>query len=128
MENKNKNHDSGNGFLLGVVVGSIATLLFTTKKGRQILKELTDRGIESISELEKKLKNAEEPLQVIEEENDYSEPEMRPIPDSMEVDEREKEKLEKIEEKLEKASSRMKATIPTPKPQRSVKRFFKKRA
>ena len=47
MEYRNNNHNGsglGSGFLLGVIVGVIITLLFTTKKGREIVKELTEKG------------------------------------------------------------------------------------
>ena len=45
-----KNH--GNGFILGVIVGVILTLLFTTKKGREIVKELTEKGLDKLSDLQ----------------------------------------------------------------------------
>ncbi len=81
MENKKNNHDeSGNGFLLGTVIGSIATLLFTTKKGREIIKELTEKGIEKFSELEEALKT-DKVIEVIEE-SDYVVPELRPVVDT----------------------------------------------
>lgn len=51
--NKNNQYNGlGNGFLLGVIVGAILTLLFTTKKGREILKELLEKGVEKFSNLE----------------------------------------------------------------------------
>lgn len=144
MDNK-RNHDQngGNSFLLGLMLGGLATLLFTTKRGREILKELTDKGVEKISELEKRLKEVEE---VQEEENDYILPEARPvqtdeaeknkfvkdsspeIPTEEQLDKEEKAKLAKIEEKLQKTASAKKESIPTPKPPRAVKRFFRKKS
>ena len=47
-----RSSNSGSGFLLGVLVGVAITLLFTTKKGRKILKALTDEGWDKISNLE----------------------------------------------------------------------------
>ncbi len=47
----NERHHSGNGFLFGIIVGVLLTLLFTTKKGRNILKTLADEGVDSISDL-----------------------------------------------------------------------------
>lgn len=51
--NCHHNHESNNGFLLGVIVGAVLTLLMVTKKGRKILRMLTDEGIEKISDLER---------------------------------------------------------------------------
>lgn len=56
MENKqhNSRHANGlNGFFFGVIVGVALALLFTTKKGRQILRTLADEGINKLSEWEK---------------------------------------------------------------------------
>lgn len=47
----NERHHSGNGFLFGIIVGVLLTLLFTTKKGRNILKTLADEGVDSINDL-----------------------------------------------------------------------------
>lgn len=51
----NQQHKGGGlstGFLLGVVVGVIVTLLLTTKRGKKILKMITDEGISKISNFE----------------------------------------------------------------------------
>lgn len=84
MENKQANtHGTGNGFLLGVIVGILATLLFTTKKGRRVLQTLTDHGMEKFSEIETKLQSAKQEFaDEIEEEDDYVEVEERtPAPE-----------------------------------------------
>lgn len=51
-----RNHDASNGwssgFLFGLLVGVALTLLFTTKKGRRILKALTDEGMHKLSQWE----------------------------------------------------------------------------
>ena len=47
-----KNNNSNSGFLFGVLIGVLLTLLFTTKKGRKILKTITDEGIDKITNLE----------------------------------------------------------------------------
>ena len=55
MENANYNQHNGSGgsgFIIGVIVGVILTLLLTTKRGRVILKELLEKGIEKFSNLE----------------------------------------------------------------------------
>ena len=41
-----------NGFVLGLVVGVLVTLMFTTKKGRQILRALTEEGLSRFTEVE----------------------------------------------------------------------------
>jgi gas vesicle protein len=65
MENKdNHNHNgSGNGFLLGVIVGALITLLFTTKKGRAILKDVMEKGVQKFADLEQLMQEAEEELE-----------------------------------------------------------------
>lgn len=51
MEDKQK-QAQGNSFLMGVVVGVIITLLFTTKRGREIFKDVVEKGIHKFSDLE----------------------------------------------------------------------------
>ena len=56
MDNKKQQHQEnghGSGFLLGVIVGVLLTLLFTTKRGREILHDVTEKGMKKVSELEK---------------------------------------------------------------------------
>jgi len=51
----NCKHKSGAGFTWGVIIGSAFTLLFTTKKGRKILREISEVGldmIERVSEMQ----------------------------------------------------------------------------
>src|SRR5437016_2786786 len=64
MENNNNhNHNgSGNGFLLGVIVGVLITLLFTTKRGRVILKEVMEKGVERFANLEQLMRETKEEL------------------------------------------------------------------
>ena len=65
MENKeNHNHNgSGNGFLLGVIVGVLLTLLFTTKRGRTILKDVMEKGVQKFADLETLMKETEEEME-----------------------------------------------------------------
>lgn len=56
MDKEQKHHHSGsggfsNGFLLGAIVGGGLVFLVGTKKGKQVLKKLTENGFEGISEL-----------------------------------------------------------------------------
>lgn len=62
MEHHHEKKGSGgvNGFLLGVIIGVVVTLLFTTKKGRHIIKTLTDEGMNKFSELEELMQDMEE--------------------------------------------------------------------
>lgn len=56
MEKNNQhNNHGGGGFLLGVLVGVAITLLFTTKKGREIFKETVDKALEKFSEVKNTL-------------------------------------------------------------------------
>ncbi len=64
-ENKNPHHHrGGNSFILGVIVGALLATMLTTKKGRQILRDLTNLGLEILEEFiedhsqEKKIKTA----------------------------------------------------------------------
>lgn len=43
---------SSNGFLFGVIVGVVLTLLLSTKKGRKMLRTLTEEGLDKVSTLE----------------------------------------------------------------------------
>jgi len=58
MDNK-KNSAGLNLFLFGVIVGVAATLLLTTKKGRKLLKVLTDEGADRLTKFEKMVKEME---------------------------------------------------------------------
>lgn len=72
MQNKNNNTNTNNGvgggFLLGFLLGVLVTLLLTTKKGREILRELLDKGIQKITDLEEAVKKTKSNP---DEENDY---------------------------------------------------------
>jgi hypothetical protein len=64
----NSNH--GNGFVLGLIIGVIITLLFSTKKGREFLRDWIDKGMSKFADLEDILKQ-QSTQQPQEEENDY---------------------------------------------------------
>lgn len=60
MEKNNTSQQSGgfmNGFLLGIIVGGAVIFLFVTKKGRKLLKVLTEEGFDGISQLEQFLED-----------------------------------------------------------------------
>lgn len=106
MDHHDNNHKSGNGFLAGLVVGGVATLLFTTKKGREIVKELTEKGLDKFSELQEKFEYETSELEELDG-DDYIQPE--PLG---------KKELNEIKKE---------AQTPTSNPQKkSVKRFFRR--
>ncbi len=72
--NHNHNQPPSNGFLMGVIIGGVATLIFTTKKGREIVKDLADKGLEKYYEFEKKLEDTKEDYEEIIEGEDYIAP------------------------------------------------------
>ncbi|HUQ84843.1 MAG TPA: YtxH domain-containing protein [Candidatus Limnocylindrales bacterium] len=121
MDHKENNHhnQNGNGFMLGLILGSAAALLFTTKKGREILSDLTEKGLEKFSTLQD---NLDKKIIKEVEENDYLEPEERAI-EHIEI---EKPKLlAKEEVKHEKSHNTKPEIVHSPKPQRTVKRLFR---
>lgn len=59
------------GLLVGLILGFGLALLITTKKGRRMLKMLTEEGLDSVSELKKRLDN----IEVVLDENDDEEEE-----------------------------------------------------
>lgn len=100
------NNNHGNGFLLGLMLGGVLTLLFTTKKGREIVREMTDKGLEKFSELQDELEEAGEEFEEISG-DDYIEQE--PL---------EKKEINEIKKEMQ---------IPTPNPKKApVKRFFRR--
>jgi len=52
MDNKNSSNGFFNGFFLGLLAGVVITLLFSTKKGRNLVRNLVDGSEESLKELE----------------------------------------------------------------------------
>lgn len=125
MNNKDENYRNygGSGFLIGVVLGGILTLLFTTKKGREILKDLTEKGLEKFSEIQDSLDD----VTVVEEvdEEDYLEAEDRPSAKeessllASESGTEDKNRIENNHSNQEHAKTES---------AKSVKRFFKKKS
>lgn len=58
----NSNNRFFDGFLLGVIIGSLAVYLFGTKSGKKLVKVLSEQGLEGISDLmeNQELENMEE--------------------------------------------------------------------
>lgn len=63
MENNNNNNSGNNffsGFLLGALVGAAVVFLLATKKGKRILKIISEKGLDNISNLLEKADQAGE--------------------------------------------------------------------
>jgi gas vesicle protein len=61
-QNQNKHSNTGiffNGFIIGLLVGAGIVLLLTTKKGKRILKSLTEEGFDKISNIDDLMKRFE---------------------------------------------------------------------
>lgn len=59
MENKRSHNGPHNTFIFGVLVGVLIALLFTTKKGRKLLKVITEEGVDKLSHWEDIVDNVE---------------------------------------------------------------------
>lgn len=98
-DNHNNSGHSG-GFLLGVLIGVAVTLMLTTKKGRKILKILTDEGMDKLSHWEDIVKDVKGSL----EDEDIIDGDDYVVPEGRE-DVRE-EKVDKEEKKERREESR----------------------
>ena len=73
MDNKNGHH-GGNSFIWGLLIGAVLASLITTKRGRQIIRELTDLGIEIFENFaEDKMKPKKNVVETSEDEEDLDE-------------------------------------------------------
>lgn len=71
MHDRQEQHGSSfNTFLFGVLIGVLATLLFTTKKGRKLLKVITDESVDRLGKWEDMVKTMQEHIE--EDEDDES--------------------------------------------------------
>jgi len=53
MNNHHEHHDHGfsNGFVLGAIIGAGIVFLLGTKRGKSVLKNLTENGIEGLKDI-----------------------------------------------------------------------------
>ncbi len=128
MDEKRKQNTSG-GFLLGVIFGVILTLLFTTKKGRQVLRMLADEGLNKFADLEDLLQEKIQPeTDAEEDDNDYLSPDERVESAEGLTDEMAEEvpdKPKRVEQEARKVTET--EAFPTATPAKSsAKRFFHK--
>ena len=64
MDNNNNNNSGNNffsGFLLGALVGAAIVFLFGTKKGKRLLKVISEEGLDNISNILDEVAEEEEP-------------------------------------------------------------------
>jgi hypothetical protein len=83
MSQHNKTHKtSGDNFLLGLILGGLLTALFTTKRGREILHELSEKGLDALEDIEKNVekKVAEAPQQLQEVYDEEIDDTVAPVP------------------------------------------------
>lgn len=113
-------------FLLGVLIGVAITLLFTTKKGRRILKTLTDEGMDKISKWEDILYKAQ--TQPMEEAGEMMDGEDYVATEPKALPEEKKSATAVVKEatSAESSSEPKEAVSETPKNHSTVRRFFKR--
>lgn len=62
MDHSARRGGSFSAFVFGILVGSLVTLLFTTKKGRKILRVITDEGVERFTKWEDMISAVEQEM------------------------------------------------------------------
>lgn len=122
MEHEQKHGGISNGFVLGLVLGVLITLLLTTKRGRKIIKLLTEEGMEKFSELEMLWEEAKEetpqPPASMQENDEDSE-------ELLDTSDAEEELSEKALEESEHMAVKKAAKSATERKPALHKRFFK---
>ncbi len=82
MDN-NKNNSGNNffsGFLLGVLVGAACVFLFGTKKGKRLLKAISEEGAENISNILEKVDKSLDTDEIMEDDDEpYTPRESTPV-------------------------------------------------
>lgn len=72
MENSNRSNNSFGIFLFGALVGAAVVFLLATKKGKRILKIISEKGLDNLSDLLEKAEKTVDLDEIIEEENEPS--------------------------------------------------------
>lgn len=126
MEHKEQKQGGGNGFILGVLLGAAIVLLFTTKKGRAILRDVSDKVINKLSHLDDLANKADDKIDLIkeefaaafeEEEEEYIKTEPLPKAVKEEILEEEAEAKEAPVEEKKVIKEEPKVVKPEPKPE-----------
>ena len=73
--NNNGNGKFFSGFLIGMLIGAAVVFLLGTKKGKKLLKAISEEGVDNISTLLEKAEKTEDSDETLEEEEDKPEKE-----------------------------------------------------
>jgi gas vesicle protein len=111
MNNDHHNGHFFDGFLLGLIVGSAAVFLFGTKSGKNLLKILSDQGIDGLRDLIEEYS--------LEAEEEEFEDESSQVVEELKQKESKEEKIK--EEVVQSSSENLPEEVKPPK-----KRFFKR--
>lgn len=131
MEHKEQKQGGGNGFILGVLLGAAIVLLFTTKKGRAILRDVSDKVINKLSHLDDLANKADDKIDLIkeefaaafeEEEEEYVKTEPLPKAVKEEILEKEAEAKEAPVEEKKAIKEEPNVLKPEPKPEPEPKK------
>jgi uncharacterized membrane protein YgaE (UPF0421/DUF939 family) len=78
IEMENNNHKSGNGFfsgfVFGLLVGGLVVFLLATKKGKKVLKAISEEGLDKVSDILEKTERKADLEEVYEEEEELTLP------------------------------------------------------
>ena len=98
-QRETKQHGGGNGFIFGVIVGVLVALLFTTKKGREILRDVSEKIITKLSNMEENAKQADDISELFDEIDTEEEDYVKSEPQAAAVVQKEEPKVVIKEEK-----------------------------
>lgn len=89
---ENQNNKGGGGFFAGLLVGAAVGALISTKKGRQILKDLSDYGLEYVG----KAINLEDIETILNEEEEEMSPYAKASEDKMDEEKEEHSRRKRL--------------------------------
>ncbi len=118
-QRETKQQGGGNGFIFGVIVGVLIALLFTTKKGREILRDVSEKIISKLSKMEQYANQTDDISELfdeIDEEEDY----VKSNPQAAAAVQKEEETIAKVEKKAEVKEVKKEVPKAAPKPVEKV--------